>query len=189
MKLSLSLVVILALVAGLAGFKLTGNNPEWKANAVYTVAPKTTGISPDGVPSGLAYTDIQAANLFIDVMRSWVLAAPTREELSQRYPGTYLSDLPHLSMQTFALQVIGPRADAAKQGLLLADGVLQRELDRYNQSGQMTQYSAYRGEVTVRQIVRHPGFNGVLAGLITLIIGIFFALSLNYYQKVYAHRR
>lgn len=189
MKLSLSLVVILALAAGLAGFKLTGNSLQWKANAVYTVAPKTTSISPDGVPSGLAYTDIQAANLFIDVIRSWVLAAPIREELSQRYPGTYLTDLPHLSMQTFTLQVIAPQADAAKQGLLLADSALQRELNRYNQSGQMTQYSAYRGEVTVSKIVRHPGFNGALAGLITLIVGIFFVLSLNYYQKVYAHRR
>lgn len=182
MKLSLSLVVILALAAGLAGFKLTDSSPEWEASAVYTVAPKTTGTQ-------LAYIDIQAANLFIDVVRSWVLVAPTREELNQRYPGTYLSDLPHLSMQTFALQVIGPRSDAAKQGLLLADGVLQRELDRYNHSGQMTQYSAYRGDVAVSKVVRHPEFNGVLAGLITLIIGVFFVLLLNYYQKVYAHRR
>lgn len=182
MKLSLSLVVIVALAGGLVGFKLTDRSPQWEADAVYTVAPKTTGAQ-------LAYTDIQAANLFIDVIRSWLLAAPTREGLSQRHPGTHLTDLPHLSMQTFELQVSGPQADAAKQGLLFADSALQRELERYNQSGQMTQYSAYRGEVTVSKIVRHPGFNGALAGLITLIIGIFFVLSLNYYQKVYAHRR
>lgn len=181
MKISLWLGLLLAVVASAGGYWLTDKTISWEASAVYTVVPKTSG-------EQLAYTDIQAANLFIDVIRSWLLNPSAKQELAQAYPEVKFTELPRLSMQTFALQVIGKDNISAQHGLLKADAILQRELARYNGSGEMTQFSAYQSDIVTRTTARNPWWNSVLSGLITLVVGAFLGLLINYYRRAYAHR-
>ncbi|MBN2585282.1 hypothetical protein JXA59_01365 [Patescibacteria group bacterium] len=174
-------IIPLSLIIGLTAYLFTDRSDQWEASAVYTIAPKTSG-------DDLAYTDIQASNLFIDVVRSWLLSNSVRLELSQNFLGSRVGNMPHRSMQTFDLQVIGSTADTAIQGLVWLDSWLQQEVARYNQSGQMTQYSVYSGEITQKQINPHPDVNGFLAGLITLMFSLLITLFINYYRQAYAHR-
>lgn len=175
------IVVLLSVAAGAIGYWLTGSARQWEASALYTVAPKTTS-------NQLAYTDIQATNLFIDVIKSWVEDPALQNQISQKYPSTQVIEPVHLSMQTFSLRANSPQSETAQSALLLADSLLAQALDRYNRSGQMTQYTIIKGEVSARPIVPQPLANGGLAGLITLLIASLAVLLANYYRKAYAHR-
>lgn len=182
MRLIWWLVVLLSLIAGGIGYQLTDRTPQWEASAIYTVAPQTTG-------DQLSYTDIQAANLFIDVMKSWMLDPALSTAVSQAYPGSQIAQPVHLSMQTFSLKAVADQAESARSALQLSDDWLAKSLSRYNQSGEMTKYTALRGEISARLLAPQPMANGGLAFLLTLLITAFVVLFINYYQQAYAHRR
>ncbi|MFH0912455.1 MAG: hypothetical protein V1807_02250 [Patescibacteria group bacterium] len=164
------------IVAGGAYYWTSPQVPVYQAKTVYTVVPRVA-TAPDN------YQDLQATNLFIDVIKSWVYSDSLQVEISNRLSVAALSGWRSLSMQTFEVAVISSNQAEAIAGANTVREIIYREVGRYDKD-QAGGYLIYNFDPVAKQIPPVAWTNAFLGWLVGVVLGAFLILIEKYYTKI-----
>ena len=169
------LIFIPLLVAGGTYSFTSPKTPVYQANTIYTVVPQNE-LAPDN------YSNLQATNLFMDVIKSWLSSGNLQAEMQAKLAAANFMDLRALSMQTFEMTVTASNQDQAIIGANLVREIIYRETGRYAASGDPG-YVIYNFDPTIKQVFPQTYANTGLGLMIGLILGGFAVLVGRYYLR------
>jgi len=173
--LAVWLVIIPVMIAGASHYFTNPKTPVYRAKTVYTIVPK------NALPTE-NYQDMQATNLFIDVIKSWLYSDNLQAEITEKLSSAKLESWRPLSMQTFEVAIISSDQANAVVGANAVREIVYREVGRYSQTNSEG-YLIYNFSPTVAQVFSATWANALLGLLVGEIIGMFIILFNKYYRS------
>lgn len=172
-------LMIFPLVIAGGSYGFTQSKTElFGSKTVYTVLPRSADPAING-----SYEDLQATNLFIDVIKSWVYSDNLQTEFANDFPDVVEIKFQPLSMQTFIIGVIAPASDMALSANQHWQELVYREIGNYDKHADKAGgYVVYNFEPTGYQVVPQALANSGLGLLVGLILGGFVMLWNKYYR-------
>ncbi|MFH1088260.1 MAG: hypothetical protein V1719_00245 [Patescibacteria group bacterium] len=172
------LIILPLIIAGGAYYFTQPKTEMSGSKTVYTVLPKSADPAING-----SYEDLQATNLFIDVIKSWVFSDNFQNEFKADFSGVTSVKFQPLSMQTFTIAVMAPSAEMALTADQHWQELVYREIGNYDKHADKTGgYVIYNFDPTSYQVVSKAVTNSGLGLLIGLILGGFVILWNKYYR-------
>ena len=167
------LVVIALVITVMAYIFYQPQNQVFETKISYTVVPQTAVLRGN-------YQDLQASNLFIDVIKAWVYSPSIQGELNSNLINSNLTSFRSTSMQTFEITAMGETAQSATEAVVYIDNVINREVIKHAKLSGTGGYVLI--ETELHETVRSPKIllNISLVFLTTFIIGGFLILLFRY---------
>ena len=166
------LIVFPLIIAGSAYYMTQPKTAMFGSKIVYTVLPRVVDPATNG-----SYEDLQASNLFIDVIKSWVRSDNLQNELRTDFPDIISSQFLSLSMQTFSMAVVAPSTDLALAANNRWRDLIYREVGQHAQkAGKTGGYVIYNFDPTNYSVVPVALANAGLGALVGVILGGFVIL-------------
>ncbi|MBU1092371.1 hypothetical protein KJ836_01725 [Patescibacteria group bacterium] len=172
-------LIILPLVIASSTYYFTQPKTEmFGSKTVYTVLPKSADPAVNG-----SYEDLQATNLFIDVIKSWVFSDNLQNEFKKDFSDVINTTFQPLSMQTFAIATIAPSAEVALTANKRWQELVYREVGNYDKHADKSGgYVIYNFDPTDYNVVPTAVANSGLGFLVGFILGGFVILWNKYYR-------
>lgn len=170
------LLVIFPLIIAVGAYYFTNpKTPVYQAKTVYTVVPKNAQATGN-------YQDLQATNLFMDVIKSWIYSDNIQTELKDKLVSSKFTGWRSLSMQTFEVAVTAPDQATAIVGANTIREIIYREVGKFSQTNSGG-FIIYNFSPTSGQVFPETLYNALLGALVGLCLGGFMVLLRKYYPK------
>lgn len=173
-------LIILPLIVASGSYYFTQPKEEmFGSKTVYTVVPKSLDPGMNG-----NYEDLQATNLFIDVIKSWIFSDNLQKEFKNDFPDMIGSKFQPLSMQTFVIATMAPSAEMALSANQRWQELVYREVGNYDKHADKSGgYVLYNFDPTDYRIMPQALANSGLGLLVGLVLGGFVVLWAKYYRS------
>ncbi|MEA1909481.1 MAG: hypothetical protein U9M89_00400 [Patescibacteria group bacterium] len=170
------LIIISIVVSGLFYTFGAATRANFESKITYTVVPKTAVLKGN-------YQDLQASNLFIDVVKAWLYSPAIQAELKENINDAIFSNFRSTSMQTFEITILAENQEQAKKGAEYLGDIIKREVDNHAKISGNGGYLISDSDITELETTNKNIGNTVLVFLITLIIGTFLILLFTFKPK------